>query len=303
MSNPADDKKSGVIEGLIEDVKTSIRHRVQNPFLAAYFLALATANYKVVVVLLSQEPYKKSFDFIDTQLLGTPYAVITKVIVYPLAASLFFTFIWPWLNGKIVAAQEVVIQIAQTAIVKARQQRVVTVEEKVAYFSEWEAQNEQLRDAIGRLNAHNRLRIEEARSEMEAAKGGMKVVLLEIAAKALGLTSSQVAELSRDANVARSFSRDLKQAIRMSPLGSLVCRAISRQYGAPDAPGPVPVDVTFFQELIGDMTGQDAYRLMATYWALGLMSDLRMRNNTGFLASETTPAVANWLVIVGDDHF
>jgi len=303
MSNTADDKKSGVLEGIVEDVKTSIRNRVQNPFLAAYFLALATANYRVIVVLLSQEPYTKSFDFIDTQLLGSPYAIITKVIAYPLAAALFFTFIWPWLNGKIVATQEVVIQIAQTAIVKAQQQRVVTVEEKVAFFSEWEVQNEQLRDAIGRVDAHNRLRIEEARSEMNAVKGGMKVVLLENAAKTLGLTISQLDELSRNVNVASTFSEDLKQVIRTSPLGSLVCRAVSRQYGEPNAPGPVPVDVTFFQELLGDMTGQDAYRLMATYWALGLMSDLRMRNNTGFLVSETMPAVSNWLNIAGEGDF
>jgi hypothetical protein len=87
-----------LIGGRLDSIKefwNSLTERFRSPIGISLLMSWMVVNYKLVVVLLSEESYRDKFLYIDTVIYGPNTNPIVRLLILPLAGACFYTLIFP----------------------------------------------------------------------------------------------------------------------------------------------------------------------------------------------------------------
>lgn len=79
----------------IKDIWEALVDRVRNPLLTGFLLSWGALNYKLIVVLLTNEHYEKKFAFIENVLYANHDSAVRMLLLYPAALSAVYVFVFP----------------------------------------------------------------------------------------------------------------------------------------------------------------------------------------------------------------
>lgn len=132
----------------IKDIWESLVDRVRNPLLTGFILSWCATNYKLLVVLLTNEHYEKKFSFIENVLYANPQESFNKLITIPTLLSVVYVFILPGIallatwagstyerlhaNVRVRALKEITITAAQRDEIKREAALIVEKAHKEA---------------------------------------------------------------------------------------------------------------------------------------------------------------------------
>lgn len=135
---------------ITSQIKNEVRKRISHPFLSSFFLALASANYKIFFVLASEESYRSKFSYIETVLYPDFAGIALHFIAIPLIAAGFFVFFWPLLDAEISTISIKLENRKKLKILLEDRKEPIDKDEQAQYF---ERQDKEISELKGRLAA------------------------------------------------------------------------------------------------------------------------------------------------------
>lgn len=85
-----------MFEDLVKTVKAQLYDRITSPLLGCFALSWAAWNYKLLFTLFSGMNVKDKFNYIDTSLYESTYKYLSCGLIFPLATTAFFIFVYPY---------------------------------------------------------------------------------------------------------------------------------------------------------------------------------------------------------------
>lgn len=130
--------------GLIEEFK----RRTSNPFISSTLLALTTINYKLFLVLISNQNYEEKFKYIEKTLYTSPANVVFQLAIYPLLVAAFFTFLWPLIDTEISACHIKLENRKKLRTILAEQKRPIPQDEQAQFFEHHNTELQELKSKL-----------------------------------------------------------------------------------------------------------------------------------------------------------
>lgn len=99
-----DEKDSGSwMKDLGKDLRLQLQERASSPLIGSFVLSWLVWNYRLIMVLLSDQPVAGRFQYIDTALYGHGWSAAFQLFLGPLLCALTYIFLYPvitkWING------------------------------------------------------------------------------------------------------------------------------------------------------------------------------------------------------------
>lgn len=300
MSDSANQASAdSLIDSLRGDVRLAVQNRLSNPFLASYLIALVTINYRFFVVLLSQESYQKSFRYIEATLYPTFGEFLIKVFLLPLAAAMFFTFVWPALEPVLVGIKELAQERGSRWLIKVRQQRTVPLEEQARFFEQWNAENEQLKAQLSDLDGFHRDRYQRLSKKHDSINELLKASVLELVCQRTGAPAAWISSLGRGTPLTSDLTTEQRETLQRSSFGKVVKTTLTRYYGGNYSLKQAPVTYSLAKDLASGSVDIDPSQLLVDLWAAGILVDFDAAEQVGRLAPANAPAVVAWRNALG----
>jgi hypothetical protein len=85
-----------MIEESIKSIKADLYDRVSSPLIFGFCVSWCAWNYKLFLVILSDEKVLEKFRIIDEVLYRTDYHILFNGILYPLLSALIYIFVYPY---------------------------------------------------------------------------------------------------------------------------------------------------------------------------------------------------------------
>lgn len=148
------------MKDVVDHLLENIRYRSSNVFMFSFGATLIVSNYKLLVVLLSDVNFNEKFEYIDLKLYPDNWSFYLHLALIPLASALFFSFVWPFIDGLIERTREVIFNYNTKVRFEKIKRRYIDIDEKAAHY-----------DAIQQDVANFKSRhLEEVRRETEKRK-------------------------------------------------------------------------------------------------------------------------------------
>tara|TARA_R110002051_G_scaffold83858_2_gene148669 strand:- start:265 stop:1041 length:777 start_codon:yes stop_codon:yes gene_type:complete len=85
-----------MINDIINSIKVQLHERATSPLLGAFIISWALWNYRFILVLASSTPITDKFLIIDSTIFFSPETYYLPGLIYPLATTLAFIFLYPY---------------------------------------------------------------------------------------------------------------------------------------------------------------------------------------------------------------
>lgn len=92
-----------------KEIWSSLIERVRNPFVSSFVISWCVINFKLLIVLVANEPYTDKFAYIESLMyvggssgpwyfLGFPLITFRQLVIFPAIFSLIYVFILPFIG-------------------------------------------------------------------------------------------------------------------------------------------------------------------------------------------------------------
>lgn len=120
----------------------TVGERINSPMLSSTAVAWAAINYKFLIVVISNEDFRKKFEYIENTLYPNMESGLKLGVEYPILFGLFYTLIYPLIDIVLAAAYEWINNLKERAIISVRRKKPIDRDLTNDYFSNFDSQLE-----------------------------------------------------------------------------------------------------------------------------------------------------------------
>jgi hypothetical protein len=160
------------LKEILSSVADWFKHRIINPFFAAFIFAWLTINWRLVLAILSDEKYREKIRWIDQTLYPRPWEASWYCLFQPLAIAAFYIFAGPYIFRYIISYYRQQQNATKKRLMEVDSLAVVSVEEATRLRRErFNAQIElkQVRETASQREADSLQEIEDLRRQLSVS--------------------------------------------------------------------------------------------------------------------------------------
>lgn len=153
-----------MFEDLVKAVQQHVADRLVSPLFGAFAVSWGLWNYKFIVILLSEEPVRRSFEMIDTLAYPHSWSFVVIGLVFPLLTALAYIFLYPY-PAKFVyeftrARQKELLDIKRKiedetplTVEESRRLRMELVRAEQSFYEQLEKKDQEIGRLRGQLDS------------------------------------------------------------------------------------------------------------------------------------------------------
>jgi hypothetical protein len=202
-----------------ENLSSQLNKRINNPFLFSFLTSWPLVNYKIILALLSSDNYKDKIKFISEDV----YPENTKwifTIGLPLAAAIFYTFIYPFIDIVIANFSQWAENLKTRTVLAIARKKPVDTEAHVAILVEHEERSKVYQETLQRRQETYQKFKSESHSRIMDLQGRLHRQTLELFCTGTDLApGSAVHLIMQDAGSASELGdyQQMLEAFQKSP--------------------------------------------------------------------------------------
>jgi hypothetical protein len=144
----------------VAGLATTVKDRFGNPLVSAFAIAWLIWNFRIVLVLVGKGDggWKAKIDYLDKVLMVPSSSWFWHGLLIPLGVALLWIFALPWVLRKIAIAHEMQSNKTKEALLVARNQAPISVEERASLWAQmhserkaWGEERKELLAAIDQM--------------------------------------------------------------------------------------------------------------------------------------------------------
>lgn len=85
-----------MLEELLKAFHSQVKERLISPLMGAFAISWILWNYRFLIILLSEEPVRQSFQMINELVYPDFWAVVWRGLLVPLGTALLYIFVYPY---------------------------------------------------------------------------------------------------------------------------------------------------------------------------------------------------------------
>lgn len=292
----SEEKSTQFAEKIAHDIRAHLVERYSNSLLISFALSFAVFNYKLFVVLFSDESFRSKFNYIDTTLYGNPEKLRDMFLWIPLLSAAAITFLGPAFAQIVEAARLRIRRFGDEMVLNAKREKAVPISEQIAFFKMWDKENDRLRLLLQETTRAHALSSRDQKKTIDELTS--KVLALHLAQCSAELRlSEQILGASLQAHI--ELSHEQARVVRSTDIG----KAISELFALMNQNssfGKKVVSTEEWENIVNRACrGRSPEEIYGSLCALGIFVEYELTPSAIRLASPGDPAINNWWAICG----